>query len=85
MFEEDLLCLLDFYVRDNVQRKGLGFALFDSALKVRTVHTNKTPRVVRVRKEADTLVVNLKFVVVAVVVVVVVVFLPLFLPRAVHT
>ncbi|CAM9210053.1 unnamed protein product [Sphacelaria rigidula] len=33
MFEEDVLCLLDFYVHETVQRKGLGIALFSSALK----------------------------------------------------
>lgn len=34
MFEEDVLCVLDFYVHESVQRKGKGFSLFNSALKV---------------------------------------------------
>lgn len=38
MFEEDVLCLLDFYIHEPVQRKGLGIALFSSALKVGTGH-----------------------------------------------
>lgn len=35
MFEEDVLCLLDFYVHETLQRKGIGRVLFEYALKVR--------------------------------------------------
>ncbi|CAM9699086.1 unnamed protein product [Ectocarpus sp. 4 AP-2014] len=33
MIEKDTMCLLDFYVHESVQRRGLGLDLFKSALK----------------------------------------------------
>lgn len=33
-FEEEPMCILDFYVHDSVQRKGNGHHLFDHMLKV---------------------------------------------------
>lgn len=34
LLEEDTLCLLDFYVHDSLQRRGLGNVLFAHAMKV---------------------------------------------------
>lgn len=39
MCEEDVLCLLDFYVHESVQRTGIGLDLFTSALKVQYLRT----------------------------------------------
>lgn len=35
MVEQDTVCLLDFYVHESLQRRGIGFDLFNLALKVK--------------------------------------------------
>lgn len=42
MVERDTICLLDFYVHESLQRQGIGFDLFKSALKVKLCESNLT-------------------------------------------
>lgn len=44
MIEEDTMCLLDFYVHESMQRRGIGLELFQLALKVGVCLCNWRPR-----------------------------------------
>ncbi|VDO30709.1 unnamed protein product [Haemonchus placei] len=43
-YEEEPLCILDFYIHDSVQRRGNGHQLFDYMLRVRSVQQNLARR-----------------------------------------